>query len=221
MIHEKQTVAEIVLEHSECAPVFQRHRIDYCCHGDRPLALAAAERDLDLPALIRELNEAVANRTGGGDVDPRTLSSPALVGLIVSRHHEYLRKAMPFVVGLSQKVARVHGDGNGKLLDLEGVVSALTRDLEEHLDREEQVLFPALLAGKDTGVIRDELASMQDDHHAVARLLESMRAATDDFSVPQWACNSYRTLFRELEEMEADILRHVHLENHVLMPRYT
>ena len=29
-----------------------------------------------------------------------------------------------------------------------------------------------------------------------------------------------RTLFAELEQLERDILTHVHLENHVLMPRF-
>jgi regulator of cell morphogenesis and NO signaling len=46
-----------------------------------------------------------------------------------------------------------------------------------------------------------------------------MRTAAEDYSVPEWACDSYRTLFRELERLEADVHRHVHLENHVLLPR--
>lgn len=47
-----------------------------------------------------------------------------------------------------------------------------------------------------------------------------MRDAAEDYLIPDWACTSYRTLFAELERLEGDVLRHVHLENHVLMPRF-
>jgi regulator of cell morphogenesis and NO signaling len=54
----------------------------------------------------------------------------------------------------------------------------------------------------------------------VAALLERVRSASDDFALPSWACNSYRTLFSELEQLERDLHTHVHLENHVLKPRF-
>ena len=54
----------------------------------------------------------------------------------------------------------------------------------------------------------------------VGALLEQIRDVTEGFEMPGWACTSYRTLFSELEQMEGDIHRHVHLENHVLMPRF-
>ncbi len=60
---------------------------------------------------------------------------------------------------------------------------------------------------------------MQSEHLAVAKLLRTIRSAADDFALPDWACNSYRTLFSELQQMESDIFEHVHLENHVLEPR--
>ncbi len=58
-----------------------------------------------------------------------------------------------------------------------------------------------------------------EDHLAVGALLERIREATDGFAVPEWGCNTYRVTMRELDALEADVLRHVHLENHVLMPR--
>ena len=44
--------------------------------------------------------------------------------------------------------------------------------------------------------------------------------ASDDFTLPEWACNSYRTLFAELKQVESDVFTHVHIENHVLRPRF-
>ena len=60
---------------------------------------------------------------------------------------------------------------------------------------------------------------MHEEHLAVGKVLGRLRTAADDFRLPDWACNSYRALFSELEQLEGDVLRHIHLENHVLRPR--
>jgi regulator of cell morphogenesis and NO signaling len=214
------TVAQLVLESSACAPVFQRHKIDFCCRGGVKVDVACAERGLD-PALVwADLERAVAERTDE-ELDPRTLSTAALIAHIVARHHAYLRRVLPFVRTIGAKVARVHGDHDDRLRPLEVTIQTLADALEPHLDQEEEVLFPALMARDgDRTVIRRELATMHDDHLAVGALLATIRQQTGDFAIPDWACNSYRALFAELEALEADILRHVHLENHVLMPRF-
>ncbi len=105
--------------------------------------------------------------------------------------------------------------------DLADAVEELTSTLVPHLDEEEQSLFPALMARElDRATVAKELGAMQDDHLAVAKLLEQVRLASDDFTLPEWACNSYRTLFAELKQVEEDVFTHVHIENHVLRPRF-
>ncbi len=221
MLDRSQTIAKIVLDHSECAPVFQKHRMDFCCRGNVSLEEACAARGLDPAIVAAELEAAIAERRGDGAADPRELATPALVAHIVSRHHEYLRKALPFVEGLMRKVARVHGDSEPSLRELEKIVLALVEALPPHLAQEEEVLFPALTSRDgDRAVIAKELASMHVEHLEVGTLLERMRATTEDFQVPDWGCGSYRVLMSELEALETDLLRHVHLENHVLMPRF-
>jgi regulator of cell morphogenesis and NO signaling len=221
MLDRNQTVAAVVLDHSECAAVFQRHHIDFCCKGDRSVAVAANERGLDPDALLAELAQAITGRRGDRATDPKTLTTPMLVAHIMTRHHEYLRTALPFITGLAVKVARVHGDHNPKLVALEAAVLELTETLLPHLDDEEQTLFPALLAKTTERAWAAKLLDgMLTEHLAVAGILERIRAASDEFSLPDWACNSYRTLFAELRQVESDIFTHVHLENHVLRPRF-
>ena len=41
-LDENQAVGELVLDHSECASVLQRHRIDYCCQGGVTLKEASS-----------------------------------------------------------------------------------------------------------------------------------------------------------------------------------
>ncbi len=220
MLDRSQTVAATVLDHSECAAVFQQHRIDFCCGGQQSIEAAARARGVDVDALMTELTRAVDERRSGSD-DPRALTTDALIERIVATHHQYLKKALPFVQMLAAKVARVHGDHNPKLRDLDVAVRELADALGPHLDEEERELFPALTtAAPDRARQAALLAAMHQEHLAVAKLLERIRAAGEDFTLPPWACNSYRTLFAELRQLEGDVFAHVHLENNVLKPRF-
>lgn len=221
MLDANTTVAQAVTDYSETAAVFQRHRIDFCCKGERSIATACQERGLDERAVLTELQHVISQRRDDRGPDPVAMSTPSLIAHIVSRHHDYLRRALPAVRALSIKVSRRHGDHNPRLRTLETVVDDLVEALEPHLDAEEQVLFPALMAKEpDRAVVAAELKTMHADHLAVGALLAQMRAAAEDFAIPEWGCTSYRILFTELEQLEGDVLRHVHLENHILMPRF-
>lgn len=219
-LDRQQTIAQLVLEHSECAEVLQRHRIDFCCRGEITVEAAARAKGIAVETLIDELSLAMAKRGGPPPEDPRMLSTRELVAYIVSTHHDYLRSALPFIQGLAAKVSRVHGERNPKLRALALAVEQLTAQLLPHLDDEERVLFPALVAGNASASVAPLLDSMLLEHYAVAALLEQIRAASLDFTVPDWGCASYRTLLSELEKLESDTFRHVHLENHVLLPRF-
>lgn len=215
-------LATLVLEHSALAPVLQRHHLDFCCRGHVTLEVACSEKGLDTPTVAAELLRAAeargARATG---IDPRTLPTPVLLDHVVRTHHGYLREVLPFLQTTAAKVARVHGEHNPRLRDLNVAVQTLCEILPPHLEAEEDTLFPALRADTpDPDVLREEFAAMHADHLAVGDLLHRVRLETQDFTLPDWACNSYRALFGELEDFETDILTHVHLENHVIMPRF-
>lgn len=214
------TVAQLVVEHAVAARVFHKHRIDFCCHGDVTVPEACRERQLDPEAIYAELEAALPGAVTEIE-DPRTLSTGALVARIVDRHHRYLRTALPYLAPLAAKVARVHGEHNPKLKPLADAFGELMDALLPHMDGEEAVLFPALIArSPDASVVRKELAAMYEDHVAVGELLGRIRELSDEFTTPEWGCNSYRVYMSELAALEEDVLRHVHLENHVLMPRF-
>lgn len=221
MLERHHTVANVVIDHSECAEVFQRHRIDFCCRGELSLEAAAQARQLDVDTLVAELTQAIAARQGGPTPEVRELTTPQLVAHILLNHHEALRRALPFARTLAVKVNRVHGAHNPKLYDLMVAVEELEDTLLPHLEEEERTVFPLLSAQPtDHAAAAKGLESMADEHQQVATLFERIRAATEQFTLPDWACMSYRTLFAELEKLEALTFKRVHLENHVLKPRF-
>jgi len=214
------TVARIVTEHAVTARIFQKHGIDYCCHGNVTVPEACRDGRLDPEALFAELEAALAACDARPEEDPRALSTAALIARIIDRHHGYLRRALPYIAPIMAKVAKVHGPRDASLQRLHDAFRDLAASLGPHLDEEEEVLFPALMAQtSDLQVLKRELGRMHEDHLVVGDLLARIRALTDGFTTPEWGCNTYRILMAELDALEADILRHVHLENHVLAPR--
>ncbi len=53
----------------------------------------------------------------------------------------------------------------------------------------------------------------------LAEMLRSLRSVTNDYTVPEDACISYRTLYDALRGFESDLHQHIHLENNILFPR--
>jgi regulator of cell morphogenesis and NO signaling len=221
-IARTDTLAAIVARHPASARVFQAHRLDFCCHGDVTLEAALRHRPGEAEAILGEVEEAVRSldREVAGE-DVTALSTPALVARIIGSHHAFLRRQLPAIDPLLQKVARVHGEHNPKLYAVAAAFTELRTAVEPHLDEEEEVLFPLLMSRRaDPAAVRDPLGRMFDEHLAVGRLIGHLREQTDDYATPEWGCRSYRLVMSELEDLETDLLRHVHLENHVLMPRF-
>ncbi len=221
LIHRGATLAQIATEYPAAARVFRKHGLDYCCHGNVSVEEACESPRLDPDALVAELEEAAgeAGANPDGWDDPRALSLLALVSRIVDHHHAYARHALPHVSDLVAKVVRAHGSRDPGLVDLEAAVRELSDIFLPHLDDEEEALFPSLLATpRDRALVERELDRMQADHLAVGDLLARIRRLAHGFIVPEWGCVTYRVLMAELEALEADTLRHVHLENHVLAP---
>jgi regulator of cell morphogenesis and NO signaling len=218
MFDAETPVATIVLDHSECAAVFARHRIDYCCAGGRALADAFRERHVDVDNVISELEVAVKRRTAR-PIDAAPLPTRQIIKEVVGRHHRYLHRTLPFLPTLVARVVRLHAEREPSLVRVRDLVESLRVILTEHLHEEEHVLFPALLAD-DARDVGDLFRAMARDHEIVVDLLAALRTATGGYQAPPWACTGYRALLRELAELEADTLQHLDLEERVLRPRF-
>ena len=60
---------------------------------------------------------------------------------------------------------------------------------------------------------------MLHEHDSVGAITAELRRLTNGYQTPEGACPTYHALFDALREFEADLHRHVHLENNILFPR--
>ena len=88
----------------------------------------------------------------------------------------------------------------------------------EHLDKEEQVLFPLLRAGRGSGA-GSPIHAMEQEHVDHGRALDRLRELTANLTAPAEACPTWRALYLRLGRLADELMEHIHLENNVLFPR--
>ena len=223
----KRTVGEWVTERPSRSRVFERFGIDYCCGGKQPLDAACSKAGHALNDVLEALDESDACSAGEEDVDWSQGKMTDLTDHIVSTHHAYLRRELPRLEAMGAKVVAAHGDRHPEVVTCQEVFTSLRAELESHMDKEEQILFPMIksLDGAESvpqfhcGGIENPIAGLEDEHDNAARALRKLRALTNEYEPPDEACNTYRAWLDGLHEVEADMHRHVHKENNILFPQ--
>jgi len=216
-ITAESRVGEIAAEYPMATQVFARHGIDFCCGGGVPLEQACAQRGLDAPLILEEIEQALAR--SDSDLERWIEAPPAdLVRHIVHTYHVPLREELPRLESMLRKVNRVHGDKEPERLPrLLSTFLELEAELVDHMAREEEALFPEILQHGEEAVVPVE--PFVDEHTEAGQALAKIRELTDDFQVPDAACNTWRALWHGLEALEQSMHQHIHLENNVLFPR--
>ncbi|MEO8597005.1 MAG: iron-sulfur cluster repair di-iron protein [Candidatus Solibacter sp.] len=223
----EQTVGEIAAQFPAAVRVFEKYGIDFCCGGKLPVATVCASRSLDAGRLLEEVGQAL--ETPGPDgTDWFTAPIPQLVDHILDTHHQYMKKQLPVVAARLAKVLNAHGERHGEMLRrMSGIYAAMKEELDGHLLKEEMVLFPlvkALAGGAPggsfhCGSVKNPIRVMWMEHESAGEALRELRELTAGYTLPEDACNTFRILYFELEDMERDLHRHIHLENNILFPR--
>ena len=225
---EIQTVGQMVVERPQRSRVFDRLHIDYCCGGKRTLEEACTKRGLDLKTVIAELEAFDAEAEAQGDaVRPANLTMTELADDIERTHHAYLREELPRLGGLVKKVSAVHGQAHPWLSRLTSVYAELVAELEPHMLKEEQILFPLIreldqattTPSFHCGSVGNPIRMMEMEHQNAGAALDRIREMTTDYEIPEGACNSFRAMLSGLEHLEADLHLHIHKENEILFPK--
>lgn len=220
-----RTVGEIVAENPSLSRVFQSYKLDFCCQGAKTLRQACENKSLSLDEVSAALAKE-ASSTNEPANNPAQLPAIELADYIIETHHGYLRQELPRVHTMAERVAQVHGPRNPSLIQVYEVFSKLFSELDSHMRKEEEILFPTIKAifsdPSDepalSGSIEHPVAQMMHEHEEAGQALELLRKLTNDFHPPTDACNTYRALFSGLKDLEEDTHRHIHLENSVLFP---
>ena len=229
---EATKVGDIVAGDYRTAAVFEKHGIDFCCGGSVTLAAACAEKAVDPAALAGEL-EAATSAPARRDQDYRGWTLTHLIDHIKAIHHAYIRANAAQNGANARKIADVHGDTHPELARIAAAFDKMATELIAHLKREEEVVFPAIKraeAGSGAGLapeagdaetIAQGVETLVREHDEVGAALHAIRDLAMGYGLPADACATYVLTYRRLRAFEADLHKHVHLEDNILFPRAT
>lgn len=212
-----QTVGDIARELPGATGVFHGYGLDFCCGGKQTLAHALDRKGIDSVALTAELDQlhAQAGNTRG---DWAAADNAGLIEYILTRYHDVHRQQLPELIRLSQRVELVHGGHPECPSGLADHLETLLAELEGHMRKEEQVLFPMIARGMlDVAVGPANMMRHEHDEHAEG--LRRIHELTHGINLPVGACNTWRALYLGLAALEVDLMDHIHLENNILFDR--
>jgi len=211
-----QSLAKLASEQPGAALVFLRHRLDFCCRGQTSLAAGCAAAGLDLPAIEAELADASRDDRGFVAWEGRPLE--ALIDHVLERFHARHRAELPPLIVLARRVEERHADKAACPRGLARHLEHMAEELELHMQKEEQMLFPLIRQGRGRMALMP-VQVMEEEHKDHARNLAQLRALAGDYVLPPEACPTWSALVLGLSELERALYQHIHLENNVLFPR--
>src|SRR5579863_6239067 len=229
-INRESKVKDIVTLNPGAVRVLEQAGVDYCCGGDNSLHDACAQADVSSDEILARLAHTTDQLTPE-DVDWLLAPLCALAQQIRQKHHRYVREAIPRIRELAKKVIAKHGSNHPELASIESDFLALGREMISHMQKEEQILFPYIEAVEKAAAshglieppffatVKNPIQVMMKEHDSAGELMKQIRKSSSQYAVPPDACASFRLLYKELHEFEADLHEHVHLENNILFPR--
>ena len=203
--------------------IFMDLEIDFCCGGNRLLGEALEEENYNVHEVLEKIQRQYRQdvEQGNNMKDFKQLTKSQLIDHIIGIHHEYLRQNLPRIENLTETIFRVHGENHYEMLHfVSESFKALKKELEEHLEKEETILFPKVKeyekGGVNKEVLMDTIEELENEHDAAGDILKELRKRTNGFLVPVGGCNTFVFAFEKLEELEKDMFQHIHLENNIL-----
>jgi len=223
-------VGDIVAGDYRTASVFEKHGIDFCCGGAVTLAAACAEHGIDPSVLLREF-EAAARTPARQGTDYANWTLTRLIDHIRAIHHAFVKADTAQTAAYARKIAAVHGAQHPELALIADSFDRTAIELMAHLEHEEEVVFPAIKRAEaarrsgaaperaDAETIARGIEALVRDHGKVGATLRDIRDLAMGYGLPPDACATWSLTYERLQAFEADLHKHVHLENNILFPR--
>jgi len=139
----------------------------------------------------------------------------ALIAYIVSRFHTGHREQLPELIRLSRRVEHAHEGHPRCPHGLADELDAHLQEMESHMLKEEQVLFPMLARGMH-GPARGPITVMMFEHDQHLDAVERIHRLTQDLVLPDDACGTWRSLYAGLGVYAQELEQHIRFENDVL-----
>ena len=136
---------------------------------------------------------------------------------IIYTHHAYVKHEFPKIGQLLFSILRTHGKNHLELIEIYLLFNDLKIELENHIVKEEELIFPAIILFEDTKTnenrkqLLEQISEIEGEHKAAGDIVRNIRILTKHFTLPMDACKTFALVYQKLAEIENDILQHIHI----------
>lgn len=216
MLSENQRVVDIATELPGATAVFFKHKINFCASNQETLGAVLNSPVTDADAIKGELSELIKSQDEASDFEG--WSNPEIITHIITRFHNVHREQLPELVRLASRVEARHSTHQYCPNGLAQQLAKMKDSLEEHMKKEELILFP-MLANEQTKMASAPIRVMMHEHDQHMSDINTLFELTNDIQLPQNACNSWTALYVGLQAFVNDIYMHIYIENNILFVR--
>jgi regulator of cell morphogenesis and NO signaling len=154
----------------------------------------------------------------------RQRSLPELLDHLEEHYHRRVRQALPAIEDLLERCRQSGAVNASALTAVKGLFDDLVAEIRQHLEAEEEELFPALREAADEPELPAELvARLEAEHDEMSELLVEKQLPVVEALLPEAELEPLQELHRRLKEFEGEMREHVALERELLfthVPRH-
>lgn len=211
-----KSLGEIARDLPGASALFFKHGMNFCCKGHQALASSIQEKKLDTEEILAQLNQLIPAESA--DYSEKFIPNDELINHILARYHEVHREQLPELIRLAKRVESVHANHPDCPTGLASFLSDVEHEMEAHMQKEEQILFPMIQRGMGS-LAKSPVAVMRMEHDDHGESLARLEELAHHFQLPAEACNTWQALYTGLAAFKEDLMNHIHLENNILFER--
>ncbi|MFZ4057842.1 MAG: iron-sulfur cluster repair di-iron protein [Ferruginibacter sp.] len=219
----------IVTENHACTTVLKKYQLDYCCGGKTTLLQACNNADINLNEVMQALENVIENHSS--DTKPfKEMDQNELISYVLIHYHFYTKQAIPRINEYLEKIEQKHGKNFSYLKPIKEKFNELGIELMAHMIKEEMILFPRISnnfsqkisINKNESInkmaIVNPISTMEMEHEYAGNIIKEIHTLSNNYTIPEDACNTFRICFQELEKFEQMLFDHIHIENNLIFP---
>lgn len=228
----EKTIGQFVASNYKTAAVFKKHKIDFCCNGNRTIQQACEQQKLKQDLIETEIHNVLAESFQEEEtINFKFWPLDLLVDYIEKKHHRYVREQIPVLNQYLTKLCKVHGGNHPELFEVATLFDGCGEELTSHMQKEENILFPSIknlaeaksnpesLKHFSFGTVQNPIKMMMHEHDTEGSRFRKISELTNNYTAPADGCGTYKVAFALLKEFEEDLQLHIHIENNIIFPK--
>lgn len=229
---EKLTMSQVIRNDFRTVQIFEGFGLK--CYGnlDIPIYKTCKKNDIDMNKLTDELNKLSTNHEYLYPINRfDDWSLDFLVKYIIINHHNYVRQNSHRIFQLINRTANQYGKKYPETSEITNLFENFHHVFEQHIFREEKVLFPyiskiaktakkeKMLNGSEIKNLKNSLKKLIIEHENAKEQIDLIMKLTDNYTPPVDASDTHKLAYHELKIFGMDLCQHCFIENYILFPK--